>query len=1439
MRILNTKLFFVAVVAIFSPFAAAVCAQSTSVQPRITHAVDESSRVTFKGTVHPLANAANDRGAAPDGMQLERLHLVLKRSPAQEAALQQLISGMHAPGSANYHQWLTPEQFGQQFGPADQDIAAVESWLGSHGFQVSAVEPGKQVIEFSGSVAQVRGAFHTQIHKYMVHGETHYGNANDPDIPSALATVVGGFDSLNNFRAHRETHLLGKATYDPATHKATPEWTYPVPGGVNYLLAPGDFAVQYDLKPLYTAGTAGAGQTIAIINDANINVYLINQFRSIFGLSANPPQVIIDGNDPGIDGINDPDGPNFDSIEAYLDVEWAGAVAPGATIDLVISADTALQSGLILAAEHAVFGNVAPVLSLSFGECEAGLGSGNNAFFSFLWEEAAAQGQTVLVSTGDSGSAGCDDDNTQDYTVRGLAVNGFASTPFDVAIGGSDFFYSAFYSTPVALAAQLASYWGPPTGTNSPPASNGASLLMPIPEQPWNDSQYGLDILSFYGINGFTTIVGGGGGASGIYAKPSWQASLTPADGARDLPDLSLFAADGANESYYAICASDGDCQAGGTPVQISGAGGTSASAQSMAGIMALINQKYGRQGQADFVLYALKSNPSYSASFHDVTHGTNSVPCAFSPSSPNCISVTSPITDTDPNLGTAIEGQIGTGSTADFNAAAGYNQATGLGTVDGNVLVTDWTHIVAALTASTTTLTPSKTSFTHGTSVSFSGTVTGSTPTGDVALMTDSTEPVNQGQTFFTLSGGTYSSTTFFPAGITFLPGGTYNIWGQYGGDSKNASSSSTKTSITVTPEASSLEIFARNANGGVAIANGAGNIPYGTQLILAAEPYPTALGCLPTSCAASFTSPTGTVTFSDNGAAINTADVNVEGDAEYNSAFAVGSHSVTAAYSGDNSYNSSTASAIGFTIAKDTPVFYLSASNVNGNGQVITGQATTINALVENNSNNPAQFSVPAAAPTGTVTVTGLPAGVPTSAVLSAAVDPQTGYADGVGIITAPASTPAGTYNVTVSYSGDSNYNATSASGSVTIVGTTGLLASTTSASFTGTISPTTNITVTGTVTGQAGHAAPTGGIIVFSSGTDVTEIPFTSSSGDSSSFSVTLNSEALFQGANFVTIQYTGDGTYSPSAATLNSGAAISNPLSDFSIVPETTIVPLPAGTGTDTVNVNSVNGFSGVVTFTCTAAAGITCPAPPSAAVVSGSSAAITLNISASPLPANGNYTVLLTGTSGSFVHTLTIQAVVNSNTTTNFNLTATAPNPTPITITTPGLTGTSVVTATAEGGLTGTVNFSVVLSPNNLNEPPVCSILAPSSMAFSGGKATATLSCTTTAVVAEVIPPANRPQGPGWLRASGDLMASAVFCFLLLYMPAGRRRALALFAALAFTGIAFGCGGGGSSSGGGNANAGTTPGTYFATVSASVTNGGVTITQSATIPVVVE
>jgi len=1360
LRTLSPIAFIAAAFTLIAPVPIVAQATSSLVTTRLTQPIDENSRITLKGTVSPFVKTAKDLGAAPDSMPLDRLTLVLKRSDAQESALKQLIQDMHTPGTASYHKWLTPTQFGKQFGPSDQDIATVEAWLQAHGFAVTKVNAGSQSIEISGNVSQFRNTFHAQIHKFSVNGETHYSNTTDPQIPTALSPVVSGFASLNNFRPRSYARKLGEATYNTKTAKITPQWTIsPAANEYEFALSPGDYALQYDLGPLYSAGINGSGQTIAIVNESNINIYLVNQFRSLFNLPPNPPQVIIDGNDPGVDGINNPDGPNYASVEAYLDVEWSGAVAPNATVDLVIAGDTAIENGLYLALERAIYSDVAPVVSISFGNCEAVLGS-TNAFISALYEQAAAQGQTVLVSTGDSGSAGCDDDNTQYYAVSGQAVSGFASTPYNVAVGGTDFYYSAWNSGSTAISNQLQTYWNLTASNNTP----SVSIKGVIPEQPWNESQYGLNINSVYADsnNMETSIAGGSGGASNAavcstntydangnctgtlsgYPKPAWQTGTgVPSDSVRDIPDVSLFASSGINASFYVICATDGDCQpvSSSDTVQIFGVGGTSASTPSFAGIMALVNQKYGPQGQADFVLYPLAAQ--FPQAFHDVANGTNSVPCNITTTSTgfaplDCISVSNPLTVTDPTYGQATEGQIGTGTTAEYNAGTGYDLATGLGTIDANVLVTNWGNV--SFNPTSVTLTPSSTSFTHGASVTISGSVTSSsgTPTGDVSLETDTTEPNNQAATFFTLSNGSYSGTT------NTLPGGTYNIWGQYGGDSKNGSSTSQKTSITVNPENSGVyfNIFSPAGTSSSGSITSGASIDYGTQLLLSAQIVPSSQLTNYENCFTSgstcpvFGPATGTVTFADNGSTVKTAVVNAESDAEYNSNFAIGSHSVTASYNGDNSYNKSSAAAITFTVGKDTPQIAISAANQDSNGDFINGQPTVINVQVANgaaigygNPNSGIVYPSAIAAPTGTVTITGLPGGT-LNGTLTPAVDPSYQAAEGVATVTLPASTAAGNYTATVSYSGDANYSSTSAKGGVSIVSSGGV-ASTTTATVTGSISPSTTVTITGTVTGQSGKAAPTGGILVYSSGYYIVELNLSPGSGDVSTFSTTLNSQTLFQGANFVTLQYTGDNTYNPSAYQL-SGAVLS-PLSDFSMVPTTTIVPVASGSSSnDTINLASVNGFAQAVTYTCTVATGLSCSiTPTSTAFTSGSTSTATLNIAASSSVTNGSYNVLVTGKSadGLYVHTLAITAVVSGNTSTTG---LTLSNSGGITVSA-GSSGTSVITAMATGGFTGAVNLScaVTTSPAGATSPPTCS--------FGHGKLNFTTSTTSLATTLTV------------------------------------------------------------------------------------------------------
>src|SRR5271168_4036055 len=604
-----------------------------AVPARITQAIDETQLVTLKGNVHPLARPEFDRGLVSDAVPMKRIMMLLQRSPAQQAALQQFMAGQLSKDSPNFHQWLTPQQFGQQYGPADADIQTVTDWLASHGFTGIKVSSGKNIIEFTGNVGQVRNTFHTEIHTYVVNGANRQANASDPQIPAALTPVVAGIVSLHNFPSHSMRHVLGQFTHSRDTGVTTPQFT-----GANnafFAVGPAAFAKIYNITPAMT----GAGVNIAIIGTSTINVSDAHSFRALFSLPTNDPVVVNNGPDPG---FNDEEG------EADLDTQVSGMVAQAATIHYVLSEETLTSDPIIMGAEYVIDRNSDDVMSLSFGECESGLGSTGNATFNELWEQAAAQGITVTISAGDNGSAACDDFTSPAPASGGLAVSGFASTPFNIAVGGTDFDDFTTQS----------SFWSPTNGVGK------ESALGYIHEIPWNDScaaNATPTSLTLCTGSAGDDIVAGSGGASSLYARPPFQNGLVPngiaaSDAAnhRYLPDVSLYASDGKNSnSFYLVCQADAlsagsapSCATSG-PFSFFGVGGTSASSPAFAGFIALINQseknagRSGRQGNANLVLYKIAATGtnvcnssstglmgSTTCAFYDITKGNNAVPC-------------------------------------------------------------------------------------------------------------------------------------------------------------------------------------------------------------------------------------------------------------------------------------------------------------------------------------------------------------------------------------------------------------------------------------------------------------------------------------------------------------------------------------------------------------------------------------------------------------------------------------------------------------------------------------------------------------------------------------------------------------------------------------------------------------------------------------------
>ena len=692
-----------------------VYAQSVPAPVLITAPIDATRMVTLEGNTRPEANASNDRGRVPDSLPLPHLQLLLKRPAQRESALQRYIAQLHDRRSPNFHRWLGAAGFAQNFGLSQTDLAAVIRWLEQQGFVVNTVYPGDTVIDFSGTAGAVRSAFHTEIHALVVAGVRHIANITDPQIPAALAPAVAGIVSLHDFRPHAMNRP--RAKYTTASGST--------------LVAPADLATIYNLNPLFSRGLTGQNQTIVVIEDTDVfDAADWTTFRDTFGLSSytsgsftqvHPAPTGRSNNcaDPGVlSGLA--------SFEAILDAEWASAAAPAAAIELASCANTTTFGGLI-ALQNLVSQPTPPaIVSISYGECEAENGAAANAAFSSVYEQAVTEGVSVFVAAGDEGAASCDP-NAQ-FASHGTGVSGFASTAYNVAVGGTDFGDTYTGTT--------ATYW---SATSS--ATFGSALSY-VPEIPWNNSCAGSLVDSFEGFSAaystsstpgfcnsttgssFLTTSAGSGGPSacaggaprtaGVVGgsctgtpKPSWQSGVPgiPNDAVRDLPDVSMFASNGFWSHYYVVCWSDtaaGGAACTGAPSGWAGGGGTSFSSPILAGIQALVNQSTGtRAGNPNYVYYTLAASQSASGLacnsssgnavavgcvFHDVTQGDMDINCRGS---------------IDCFLPTGTNGALSTSSAAfstAYAAAAGWDFATGIGSINAYNLVQYWTSSDLAL---------------------------------------------------------------------------------------------------------------------------------------------------------------------------------------------------------------------------------------------------------------------------------------------------------------------------------------------------------------------------------------------------------------------------------------------------------------------------------------------------------------------------------------------------------------------------------------------------------------------------------------------------------------------------------------------------------------------------------------------------------------------
>ena len=555
---------------------------------------------------------AEDLGEVNGSEPLTGLTLHFSMTAGQEEDLGRLLDQQQTRGNREFHKFLSPEEFSYRFGPNSDDVAKITAWLSGEGFSGIQVARSRTFVQFEGTAARAQTAFQTPIHRYRWRGETHYANATDPQLPVAMRGVVRSIQGLNDFRMQPQRVRQFHARFTPG-----------IPG--RHFMAPGDFATIYDVQPLYSSGLDGTGARIAIVGQSNIQLSDSRAFRAASGLPPNDPTVIVAGVDPGLKT-------NGDRTEADLDIEWAGAVAPKATIVFVTSTNL-FQSIL-----YVIDNNVAPILSTSYGSCEPNVSRAESEAQASIFRQANAQGITIVAASGDSGAAGCD----SSYPAkRGLAVDFPASLPNVTGVGGS-----RFNEGP----GQDGSYWAA--------ANNafGASALSYIPETAWNDSDN-------------TGPSASGGGVSIYNARPSWQTGIgVPNTGARSVPDLSLAAS--STHDGYLIC-SQGNCVNGfvDNDSSVTVAGGTSAGSPAFAGIVALLVGSSGPQGNINPTLYALAT--SFLDTFHDITLSNNSVACQAG--TPDCTA-----------------GQLG------YSAGIGYDQVTGLGSVDAYRLLTEWNGVNA-----------------------------------------------------------------------------------------------------------------------------------------------------------------------------------------------------------------------------------------------------------------------------------------------------------------------------------------------------------------------------------------------------------------------------------------------------------------------------------------------------------------------------------------------------------------------------------------------------------------------------------------------------------------------------------------------------------------------------------------------------------------------
>jgi pseudomonalisin len=896
------------VLALLSVTAPAIAQSPVPQTDRIAPNADLRSTTRISGHVPAWAVAANDAGPAPASGTL-RLTFVLSRSAERQAAFAQLLADQQNPSSPSFHHWLTPQQIGALYGPTQNDLDALSAWLTGQGLQVREIAPSGLFLTAEAPVSTVANALAVNLRSFSLRdpasGQTsiHIATTSEPAIPSAFASVVSAIKGLSDapVYAMHHTRLVTNGNGSAAAPQLTTSTG-------DHFITPNDFATLYGISASYQAGITGANQKVAIVGRSRVATSDITSFDTLTGLAANQPNVVVPptGTDPGVTNTSDQD-------EATLDVERVLGTAPGAQVDLVVSTTTANSDGIEIGAQYEVQTLRDPILSISFGACEASAGSSGVTYWDSLFSQAAGEGISVFVSSGDAGVDGCEAVGTVPAATQTASINAICASSYATCVGGTEF---ADFADP-------SMYWSSTSGTGL------ESALMYIPEGAWNEPT------ATSGSTTVSNLSATGGGASTVIAKPTWQSGTgVPADAARDVPDVSFSAS--MHDGYLSCLAyTSANCT---TSFNIFS--GTSAAAPSMAGIAALLNQKAGAaQGNLNPLLYRLAATSSTTGAVHDVTPTTSDVAlCELNTPSMCNNSIPGPT--------------VGSLGLAGYAVTTGYDLATGLGSLQ----VTDF---LTAATAPVTSPTPPPTNV--PTSIGLTSSPPPNPSTNTTAISASQAVVFSSGvggsSGAGTLSGTVqfYSNGAALGAPVALQGGyatsppesfptvGTYTITATYSGNSIYASSSaSLKLVVTTAATATSvttLSLASLNVPAGiddsltvtVASATGSGPVPTGYVELAAgkttfAGPYQLTAGSVTTASAVTL--------------------------------LPAGATQITAMYLGDSNYLPSTSTPQTLTIEanQQTPVVVLTPQYNN----IVVGGSETLTANVSGNGTH---------APTGTL--------------------------------------------------------------------------------------------------------------------------------------------------------------------------------------------------------------------------------------------------------------------------------------------------------------------------------------------------------------------------------------------------------------------------------------------------------------------------------------